>query len=197
MVHYSSRSKGFSLIEILIVITVIGILSSMLLSSMGGMAGRQARDADRISDIQQLATVVKSKQNQFHTPPLSGSEGRYPSDCKTGSLEDLPKCLETLKVADSKDDLMKMVKDPKQGDPVGDNTDTLHEYFYWADNNSFKICAFLEDQGAFDKLNATKDGVALTENYSPSEDELLMYCHFDGPTARSSQESVVAFDFTE
>jgi len=47
------KNKGFTLIEMLIVIAIIGILSSVILVGLGS-ARAKARDSRRISDIRQI-----------------------------------------------------------------------------------------------------------------------------------------------
>lgn len=50
--------KGFTLIELLVVVAIIGMLSSVVLSSMNS-ARKKARDARRISDVKSLQTALE------------------------------------------------------------------------------------------------------------------------------------------
>src|SRR3989344_3695789 len=53
--HYSllTRQKGFTLIEILVVVGIIGLLASVVLSGLGSVRGR-GRDARRAADLRSV-----------------------------------------------------------------------------------------------------------------------------------------------
>lgn len=80
----SANRRGFTLIELLVVIAIIGLLSSIILSSLGTARAR-ARDAQRRSDIVQIRTALE----QYFL-----ATGRYPYedgfDTSMGSGAALP-----------------------------------------------------------------------------------------------------------
>lgn len=96
----SNHNKAFTLIEMLVVISLIGILAALALVSFGG-AQKQARDTTRKSDIKQYQTSIEdyaSKNGGLY--PVSGSTiissgavctalaiGTCPADPKTGTLD--------------------------------------------------------------------------------------------------------------
>lgn len=53
-----SSSKGFTLVELMVVISIIGILATLLLLQLG-VARQRARDASRIAHINQIRTSVE------------------------------------------------------------------------------------------------------------------------------------------
>ena len=50
-----NRKKGFTIIELLVVISIIGLLSTISVVSLNG-ARIKSRDAKRVSDIKQIKT---------------------------------------------------------------------------------------------------------------------------------------------
>ena len=59
----NARKQGFTLIEILIVVAIIGILASVVLVGLGPLQ-RQGRDARRISDLKQVQTGLELYYNR-------------------------------------------------------------------------------------------------------------------------------------
>ena len=65
-----SFSRGFSLLEILIVIAVVGLLATLAVLSLNSARAR-TRDAQRISDISILRTVLSQHYLETSNYPLS------------------------------------------------------------------------------------------------------------------------------
>lgn len=72
--HTTSRKHAFTLIELLIVITIIGILAVAFIPRLAGMSGR-GRDAQRKSDLQQIATALEvyAQDNNGLYPSSTGA----------------------------------------------------------------------------------------------------------------------------
>lgn len=68
--------KGFTLIEILIVVAIIGILSSVVVVGLGP-AQRKGRDSRRLSDLRSVQTALEL---------YYGKEGHYPTGVTTWEL---------------------------------------------------------------------------------------------------------------
>ncbi len=67
------QKKGFTLIELLVVIAIIGILSSVVLSSLNS-ARAKARDAQRISTVRQIKTALELYYDTNSTYPQAGGQ---------------------------------------------------------------------------------------------------------------------------
>ena len=54
----SFKSRGFTLVELMIVIAIIGLLSGIIITSLTGSKGK-SRDARRISDVNQIQLALE------------------------------------------------------------------------------------------------------------------------------------------
>lgn len=72
MVRSTLRNRAFTLIELLIVITIIGILAVALIPRLTGGPAR-ARDAQRMSDLQQIATALEFYADDVGGYPASSA----------------------------------------------------------------------------------------------------------------------------
>ncbi|HYU64775.1 MAG TPA: type II secretion system protein [Candidatus Paceibacterota bacterium] len=87
-------SRGFTLVELLVVIGIIGVLATLVLVQLGAARGR-ARDAKRISDISQVRSAVELyAEDHSNTYPTAISDanlgvymanGKVPLDPTTGA----------------------------------------------------------------------------------------------------------------
>lgn len=78
-----NNKKGFTLIEVLIVVSIIGILASIVLVGLGAFR-RAGRDARRVADLRQVQNALElyfSKCGFY--PGVSG-----PSACNSGTPTD-------------------------------------------------------------------------------------------------------------
>lgn len=66
--------QGFTLVELLVVISIIGLLSAIVLVSLNDSRA-SARDAKRIGDMRQLLTALEFYYNDFNAYP--GSTASY------------------------------------------------------------------------------------------------------------------------
>ena len=72
--------KGFTLVELLVVISIIGVLASLALVSFGP-SQKQARDVQRKSDLKQYQTALENFANEHNS--------FYPSKTSTILLSSL------------------------------------------------------------------------------------------------------------
>lgn len=85
MIYQSSTMKqikqfGFTLVEILVVISIIGLLASLTLVSFTGTQ-KSARDTQRKSDLKQYATTLETFANE--------NNSLYPEHSTTVSAKDI------------------------------------------------------------------------------------------------------------
>lgn len=64
-------SAGFTLVELMVVISIIGILSAIVYANFGS-ARASSRDAERKSDIRNLQTAIELYKKQYNRYPVQG-----------------------------------------------------------------------------------------------------------------------------
>jgi len=82
-----NRNRGFTLIEMLVVVAIIGLLSSTILIGLGNARGK-ARDARRISDLRQIQTGLEnyySENRQTYPPDVYNVVSGLPTDPQGGN----------------------------------------------------------------------------------------------------------------
>jgi len=80
------KSRGFTLIEVMIVIVIIGILTAVVLASLS-TARAKSRDTKRISDISQLQLAIALYLNKYGKFPVAASNNNGANAALGGPLE--------------------------------------------------------------------------------------------------------------
>ncbi len=72
------KNKGFSLIELLVVISIIGVLTTVLVMNFVGSRER-ARDAQKIQNLNSLKNALRMyyNDNQIYPPSINGLVPSY------------------------------------------------------------------------------------------------------------------------
>ncbi|MBI4094456.1 MAG: type II secretion system protein [Candidatus Liptonbacteria bacterium] len=117
------RASGFTLIEILIVVAVIGILASVVLVGLGPVQ-RQGRDTRRIADLRSVQTALELFFNK---------NGEYPgANDAAFTWDDLEDAIVSGGIG-----VNRIPNDPRAGAGV--------QYEYGSDGTSYVLKATLED----------------------------------------------------
>jgi len=113
MVSLKNRSKGFTIVELLIVIVVIAILATLVIVTFTGIQ-QKARDSQRQTDINALDSHIEAYYAQ---------SGAYPT---AAMLND-----STWRAANMKGLDPEALKDPKATSPdIGTGAATANQYGY-------------------------------------------------------------------
>lgn len=87
------KKKGFSLIELLVVVTILAILFTIGIAAFRNVSGN-ARDAKRKADVEAIAKALESQFNpetgQYPAPPLNANyftSGSVPQKPEGGNYD--------------------------------------------------------------------------------------------------------------
>jgi len=79
MLRKKAQQKGFTIVELLIVIVVIGILAALVLNTFSGVQ-RRARDTERVTDVNSIATQLEVYYgDNGHYPTLANLQDATPN----------------------------------------------------------------------------------------------------------------------
>src|SRR6185437_12524563 len=99
MISLKKRQQGFTIVELLIVIVVIGILAALVITTYAGIQAK-ARNSKRQTDIQSVQTQLEA---YFQT------NGNYPSYANLSSSSWVTSNMKSLDTG--------ALTDPQQGTP--------------------------------------------------------------------------------
>ncbi|MEK7193911.1 MAG: type II secretion system protein [Patescibacteria group bacterium] len=77
--------KGFTLVEVLIVVAIIGLLSSVILVGLGGFRSR-GRDARRIADLREVQSALEIYYTKNQQYPVAASWGELSQTLTTAEI---------------------------------------------------------------------------------------------------------------
>ena len=137
------KQRGFTLIEILIVVAIIGILSSVILIGLGSARAR-ARDARRIADLREVQNALELYYSKVGRYPDASEAARWGPVTENGTLE---KVLRDAGIGVSK----------IPNDPLGGNS--TYYYLYNEFSGEYYLGANLEEDNLV--LNDDVDGVSV------------------------------------
>ncbi|MBU0577441.1 prepilin-type N-terminal cleavage/methylation domain-containing protein [Patescibacteria group bacterium] len=144
-----NNRSGFTFVELLVVIVIMAVLIAASANYLFSQGGSKARDTERKNEIKQVAALVEQFVASYGEPPNPTVKNRKIrgkiTECDAvADYEMLMTCFQVLKYADG-EGLLALAEDPKQG-ITHDTSGNMYEYLYGADNNGWKLCAFLENQ---------------------------------------------------
>lgn len=124
--------KGFTLVELLVVVAIIGVLSALIMTNLVGIRQR-ARDAQRKSDMRQIQSSLELYRSDAGSYPVTAS---FPS-CGSSLSNGATVYMKTVPC-----------------DPIGSSYYNSGAYYYSSsDGSTYVLAGCLENASDTDKNN--------------------------------------------
>ncbi len=146
MINYLKEKNGFTLIEMLVVVSLIGVLTTLVAANLNS-ARERARDTQRKSDLRNLETALRLYYQDYQAFPGNGSGGEIYGCGSLGTSVCSPAWGGTWS-AGTNTYMSKMPKDPLP--------DQSYKYTASVDKESYTLDSCLENKSD-DKGQATTD----------------------------------------
>lgn len=175
--NYKSRNLGFTLIELMVIMVIIGVLISVGLVNFTS-SQKKSRDLKRKSDLRQIATVLEAYYNDKGKYPNSDASGKI-MGCGAG---DTGECVWGATMTDVNGTIY-MQKLPN-------DTANYRKYFYsvGGGNKSFQIYALLENS---EDIGIPRDGNGNPLSYPNTNcsTQATLLCNFGLSSSNTSPEA--------
>ena len=140
-VEYSKNKNGFTLVELLVAVSVIGLLSSIIYASFGE-SREQARDRARMSSLKQLQLSIEQYRAQNGSYPVAGcgaltSEFAGPGPSTILGFVSCSPLASLSYVSSVTPDYIDVL--PRD---VAFEVESNRGYYYRSDGNSYKLMAY-------------------------------------------------------
>lgn len=156
MVSLKQRQSGFTIVELLIVIVIIGILATLVIVTFSGVQQR-ARDSERKTDINAVAGQLEAfYANKGFYPPRADFQSTTFRSANEIRIDDKA-------FADPSSPNTKTFNDNIAPDPVPNGTARV--YYYDARNADGTACDTAGDQCAQYTVSASLEGNDPTKLY--------------------------------
>ena len=147
-------SRGFTLVELMIVIAIIGLLSGIIITSLTGSKAK-SRDARRISDINQIQLALEQYFDRC---------GQYPA----AGANNLPSTSSTCNVGGTTVNINSYISVI----PIDPTNDSGHKYSYVVNSSSYPtdyvLHATLESSNAAQQNSFSKTAQANDSAWATS-----------------------------
>jgi len=139
------KNKGFTLLEILIVIAIMSLLFMAIVIRIGG-AKAKARDAQRITDINSIATALVLYSNEYHQYPIYDGTNGYPNGITITGSDLFSNDLMTAGL------ISQTPIDPLNQDAAANcNPKGGHYYYYYSNGSTYTLEYCLETRNMVGK----------------------------------------------